>query len=204
MLTAAMRKGGRPRKQGVPRTANGRIASGFDRAQPDDIKSVALEARARQVLGVDEFLKAQRQKRGAEAALLKKRMDDPLLGYALGRLRYSGEIDGKQHDAGSYFIWLWKANARVRGWPSPNVRSIGADMAASGLSTHPEESDEWIADIKRKWSDTYRFIMGAQRDFGPIFEILKRTIVEDIGPQNAEELGNLKIGLNAINSARGA
>lgn len=133
----------------------------------------------------------------------RKRVSDPLLGYALGRFLYAREIDQKQHDAGLYFVWLWKSNARVRGWPSPNVRAIDYGSNIGGFSVHAEGSDDWVMDIRRKWQDAYRGIMDAQKDFGPIFEILKRTIVEDIGPKDMQELGNLRIGLNAINHARG-
>lgn len=207
----AQKRAGRPRKVGVPRNPKtGNIASAFERETPEQAKAIALEARLRQQWGVETVLKLQRQQRGAEAALseARRKMDNPLLGYALGRLCYSGEIDRKQHDAGSYFVWLWKTHARLTGAPSPNVRSIGADMTGGGISCHPEDSDDWANDMKRLWRDTYRYIFDANGDHGrtsgPIFEILKRVLVEDLGPENAAELGALKVGLNAINRARGA
>jgi hypothetical protein len=194
---------GRPRKQGVPRDAKGRIAYGHRSVteNPEKVKQTAEEARIRQLLGVDVWQAAKRDERALAEA--RKRVSNPHLGYALGRFLYANEIDQKQHDAGMYFAWLWRANAKVRGWPSPNVRAIDYGATLAGLSTHPEGSDEWVRDIRRKWEDAYRFILDAQKDFGPVFEILKRTLVEDIGPRNMDELGNLRIGLNAIDRARG-
>lgn len=203
MTLFATSRRGRPRKQGVPRYANGAIARGHrsDTEKPEAVTATAEEARIRQLLGVDVFLAAKRDERAMTAA--RKRIRDPLLGYALGRLRYAKEIDPRQYDAGMYFAWLWRAHAKVRGLPSPNVKALDYG-AAQGLSIHPEDSDEWVADVRRKWADAYRFIFEAQKDFGPVFEILRRTLVEDIGPRNLVEMGNLRIGLNAINRARGA
>jgi hypothetical protein len=194
---------GRPRKVGVPRNEKGAIAYGHRSIteRPEAMTATAEEARIRQLLGVEVWLKAQRNEKSLEAA--RKRVRNPLLGYALGRFLYGQEIDQKQHDAGLYFAWLWRANAKVRGLPSPNAKALDYGAIQMGLSTHPEASDEYVSDIRRKWETTYRFIMEAQGDFGPVFEILKRTLVEDIGPRNAEELGNLRIGLNAINNSRG-
>lgn len=168
--------------------------------------ATAEEARIRQLLGVHVWLETRRNEKTLRAA--RKRVSDPLLGSALGRILYSNEIDQKQHAAGGYFVWLWRANARVRGWPSPNVRAIDYGSNVGGFSVHAEGSDEWVTDVKRKWGDAYRAIYDANGDHGrstgDIFEILKRTLVEDIGPRNMIELGNLRIGLNAINHARGA
>lgn len=205
LFASKSRRGGRPRKQGVPRDPRtGRIASGHDRQPPEAITATAEEARIRQLLGVDVYLAARRKGKLGEA---RKRVSNPLLGYALGRFLYAGEIDQKQHDAGAYFLWLYKANAKVRGWPSPNVRAIDYGAIPGGYSTHPEDSDEWARDVKRRWEEAYAAIYDANGDrgksIGPIMEILKRVLVEDIGPSNAYELGNLRVGLNAVNQARG-
>lgn len=208
-LYASLRKGGRAPKAGVRRYPSGQIvhADRRPRESEEEATATVLDARVRQVLGVDHWLAA----RGARNALqdARKKVDDPLLGYALGRLLLvgrkdaAGGINQAQHDAGTYFIWLYKANAKVRCWPSPNTRSIGADMVGGGFSTHPEDSDEWVADIKRKWSDMYGLIIEADGRRGEVFEILKRVLIEDLGPQSQKEIGALRVGLNAINRARG-
>jgi hypothetical protein len=198
---------GRPRKVGVPRNAKGAIAYGHRSIteQPDAMTATAEEARVRQLLGVEVWVKAQRNEKALEAA--RKRIRNPLLGYALGRFLHANEITRDQHDAGMYFLWLWKANAKVRGWPSPNAKALDYGAIQGGCSTHPEDSDGWVKDVRRRWEGAHRFIFDANGDHGrtasPIMEILKRTLVEDIGPQNAYELGNLRVGLNAINQARG-
>lgn len=137
----------------------------------------------------------------------RKRISNPLQHYPLGRFLYAQEIDQKQYDAGMYFAWLWKTMAKIRGQPSPNIRALDYGAGAPGLSVHPEGSAEWNTDIRRKWQNALRGIYDANADHGrttgPIYELLKRTLLEDIGPRNAQELGSLRIGLNAINHARG-
>lgn len=202
-MFASTKRPGRPRKAGVPRNAKGAIAYGHrsDTERPEAVRATAEEARIRQLLGVETWLSERRDEKALLAA--RRRVSNPLLGYALGRFLYAKEIDKDQHDAGAYFLWLYRSNAKVRGWPSPNVRAIDYGAISGGFSTLEEGSDEWVADVKKKWERAYRLILEAQKDFGPVFEILKRTLIEDIGPRNMEELGNLRIGLNAINRARG-
>lgn len=172
----------------------------------DAIKATALEARMRQTLGVEEFLDKQRAGRAVLAQAMKK-LDNPLLGYALGRMLYTKGIDQKQHDAGTYFVWVWKTNARLMGSPSPNVKAIDYGASTGGYSTFPEDSPEWVDDVKKRFRDAQRAIFDANSDHGrtsgPLFEILKRVLVEDRAPANATELGALRVGLNAINKSRG-
>src|SRR5690606_39807138 len=70
--------------------------------------------------------------------------------------RRSADLTPHQYAAGSYFGWLYRANAKVRGWPSPNVQAIDYGARASGFSIHPEDSDEYVADIKKRWQEMYR------------------------------------------------
>lgn len=209
MVYAARRKGGRAPRAGVERYPSGQIkhSQRQPRESEEEATATALDARVRQVLGVEHWIKA----RGAQQALTaaRKKVDNPLLGYALGRLLVVGRkdpadgINQAQHDAGEHFIRLYRARAKIGGWPSPNVRSIGADMVAGGLSTHPEDSDEWVADIRRRWEQMYGLIMEADGQKGEVFEALKRLLIEDLGPQSVREIGAIRVGLNAINRARG-
>ncbi|WP_040639332.1 hypothetical protein [Microvirga lotononidis] len=149
------------------------------------------------------YLTAKRKGRLEEA---RKRVSNPLLGYALGRLLFQKEIDQNQYDAGMYFAWLWKAHAKVRGLPSPNVRAIDYGAITGGYSTHPEDSEGWVMDVRRRWEDAQSALYHANGDqgrtTGPLRAILLRVLVEDIGPQDKYEMGNLRVGLNAINQAR--
>jgi len=172
----------------------------------EEAKATALEARIRRELGVDAWLAA----RGSPAALetARKRMDDALLGSALGRLLLVGRQDAaagitaRQHGAGHYFLWLYGANARIRGWPSPNPRTLPPDQIA-GFSTHPEDSPQWLADIRGRWTELYGAIVEADRGEGRVFEILKRVLIEDRGCETRAEIGALRTGLNAIDRVRG-
>ena len=59
-----------------------------------------------------------------------------------------------------------------------------------------------IKRLREEWEGAMKAIYGSHGDngltTGPVFEILKRTLVEDIGPQDAYEMGNLRVGLNAL------
>lgn len=140
-------------------------------------------------------------------AAARKRVSNPLLGHSLGRLLYGKEIDQAQYDAGFWFAELYRDWSIIQGLPSPNMKALDYG-AIPGKSTAPDQGDEWVARRKARWQGVMAAIFAANGDngltTGPIFEILKRTLVEDIGPLNAYELGNLRVGLNAINQAIGA
>lgn len=202
-----MAKRGPKRRAGVERYPSGQIKHSHRRGESEEeATATALEARVRRLWGVEAWLRL-RETGGLPAA--KQAASNPLLGSALGVLFHVGKkhedigISAKQYSAGAYFGWLYRANAKVRGWPSPNVRAIDYGAVTGGLSVHPEDSDEYIIDIRRKWSDMYRSIIDADRQAGAVFEILKRVLLENLGPDNIEEIGHLRIGLNAIEKARG-
>jgi hypothetical protein len=139
-------------------------------------------------------------------AAARKRVSNPLLGSALGRFHFAKELDGGQYEAGLWFAELYRDISIINGVPSPNVKALDYG-ALPGRTTAADKSDEWVARRKLQWMEVHRALYDANGDQGrtiaPIMEILKRTLVEDIGPLNAWELGNLRVGLNAINQARG-
>lgn len=194
---------GRPRKLNVPRDSKGRIASGYDRERPEAVRATAEEARIRHLLGVDAWVSASRNDNMLEA---RKRVSNPLLGSALGRFLYTKQIDQSQYDAGLWFAELYREVSVINGAPSPNMKALDYG-AIPGRSTAEDKSEAWVKRRKAQWMDVHRALYDANGDqgrtTGPIMEILKRTLVEDIGPLNAWELGNLRVGLNAINQARG-
>jgi hypothetical protein len=204
MTLFASKGRGRPRKLGVPRDPRtGRIASGHDRQRPEAITATAEEARIRQLLGVEAWIKASRNDNTMLEA--RKRVSNPLLGSALGRFLFSKEIDQAQYDAGIWFAEIYRDWSILRGLPSPNMKALDYG-AIPGRSTSAELEEDRVKGIRGKWEKAMKAIFNAHGDngltTGPVYEILKRVLVEDIGPQNAYELGNLRVGLNAIAKTR--
>jgi hypothetical protein len=193
----------RPRGRTTTQTKlkpDGRVNWSRYKETVDEARSTVLEARLRQFWGVDRWLRDRHNKSAVEEA--KRQMSNPLFGYALGRLLYSREVDQKQHDAGEWFIAIYRANARFRGWPDPNPKSIGGEMVSRGISCHPDDSPEWQRDMRRRFEDAYREIMDAAKDHGEkVYEDLRRVLIEDLPPSDP---GLVRVGLNAVNKARGA
>jgi hypothetical protein len=135
-------------------------------------------------------------------------MDDALLSdkNPLGRLLLVGRRDAgagitqTQYDAGDYFIRLYEKRARIGNWPKPNVSAIDYG-AVRGLSIHPENSPEWERDIKQQFERVCQFIYDLNN--GDVYELMKRVLIEGFPPESMEDLGALRVGLNAVNRARG-
>lgn len=129
-------------------------------------------------------------------------MDDPLRGYALGRLLIKGRksaaagITKAQHDAGEHFVRLYRARGRIGGWPSPNLKAIDYGAVTGGLSTHPEDSPGWVADVKRRWETMLQSIYDL--NMPDVYEVLRRVLIEDRDCENLQQVGSLRMGLNAI------
>jgi hypothetical protein len=207
MTRTVANRGGQKPRAGVRRYPGGQVhhADRVPLESEEDVKATVLEARLRRELGVEAWMAARGTPKGLREA--RRPMDEPLMGSALGRLLLVGRknagdgISQAQHEAGDYFVRLYRARGKLSGWPSPNVRAIDYGATVGGLSVHPEDSPEWIADIKRRWETMNRavFDVGA----GEVYEILKRVLIEDRGAETMDELGALRLGLNAINRARG-
>ena len=186
MTLFATSRRGRPRKQGAPRDAQGRIAWGHDRERPEDVKRTVLEARYRHQNGVTQWqiakAKAEKNARAYQEAL--KAMDDAYRGYALGKLVIVGRLDDaagiteEQHEAGVWFANILKHMA-AKVWDSQSMtpKSIAADMVTGGISHHPEDSPEWIEDLKQRFRDVQAYVYRADRDPEPADARLPRHLV---------------------------
>lgn len=206
-----MAKTGPKRKTGVGRYPGGQIRHS-DRVPEDPADIVALEASVRHIWGVEKWLECRANPAAMAAA--REAVRDQALRTPLGKLRRAGRedgISGKQHSAGIYFGWLLNERNTLRGPPSPNPRSpdYGAVPTPSteavqpvSFSEYEKGTEEWEKDVLKRFEVMYGAIIEADRRGGKIFEILKRTLVEDIMPTE-DELGDLRIGLNAIDRARG-
>jgi len=181
-------KVGRPRKTGVPRNDKGRIASGFDRERPEEIRRVV------------EMQPHRRNRKDFTYQGKKITKSDPLYGYSLGRLRVAGMgdkgdgITQEQHDAGMKWMQLHVRYCHYQGFASPNLQSPAMQMVARGLTCAPDPDEDVILKVRRQWADAYEAI----NRYGNHFELLKRVIIEDRDPTNMLELGALRIALNAL------
>lgn len=199
-----MAKTGPKRRMNVSRHKNGHIKrADYQKEEAPDL--VAQEARVRHLLGVEKWM-ALRGNPAAMAAACKL-VGDQDLGSALGKLRKAGPVEGLsrvQYEAAGYFGWLYKEFwTRKHGSPPPNPRALDYGAAPSGISTHPEDSDEYIADIERKFRACHGAILSVGSRMCNVFETLKRLLVEDIVPTE-DEIGDIRLALNAIDRARGA
>lgn len=199
MKTVAEKRGRAPRA-GVRRYPGGQIRHADRRPAEDaeDVKATVLEARLRHE--GDEWLSLRGSPKAMREA--RRRMDDPLRGYALGRLLIKGRKDAAkgvtktQHDAGEYFIRLYRARGKISGWPSPNLKAIDYGAVSGGLSTHAEDSPGWVADVKRRWEVMLQPIYDL--NIPDVYAVLKRVLIEDRDCDNLQQVGSLRMGLNAI------
>lgn len=207
-----MAKTGPKRKTGVGRYPGGQIKHS-DRVPEEPADIVALEARVRQLLSVEKWLECRANPAAMAAA--RDAVRDRDLGSPLGKLRMLGRDDGisrKQHSAGVYFAWLVNERNMLRGPPSPNVQAVNYGCAPTptlepvepvSFSEHEKGTEEWEKDVLRRYERMYGAIIQADRHGGKIFEILRSTLIVEAMPKE-DELGDLRMGLNAIDRARGA
>ena len=102
---------GRPRKEGMLRTASGRISRSQDsrthitEQEANQNRSVAVEARSR------------------HHGVSKKKAADPLYGYSLGRLMANGLITEAQYKAGNQFADDMARYYGLTGIPFPSAKA---------------------------------------------------------------------------------
>jgi hypothetical protein len=195
-----LRQLGRPRKEGVKRTDNGRIAHGHSSSSDRDPARTAREARQR-VFGVSELV-AQ----GTD------------IGSALGRLKIAGSeygISPEQFAAGQAWEVLFRQYVRIReGLPpdAPSPASMMLDIAPHRDMISPDaeqpsgptgeyvsEEDRAIRIVKR-WTEAYQALARVQVEYGrpSPYECLFNVCARDIMPVGDQQLGNLRIALNIL------
>lgn len=195
-------------RAGRKRNSNAvRDASGKSRGErPELVRAVALAYRARAVGVVDAA--------------------DPLAGSTLGRLflRHQrsgledpGAINERQFNAGLKYATLLHSFASVMGLPKGDPRSQGFELVASGLSCARPPDDRTVLRLRRQWSDCYRVLMDASRQFalGPqgvrskerqrIATLTYDACLDRIPAErlSAEDIGLLRIGLNELGRVLG-
>lgn len=175
-------KRGRPRKTNVRRDASGK-----SRGEIVDL-SVVLN---------------QPHRRGAKGDARKSE----LLGYPLGRLRLEDCVSETQHRAGNEWALLVRAYAGAMGIPLGSPRS-GSDHPeiASGLgsSSGPlpgtPEHEKRIQSLRSRYDGCFERLAKLGQSLGrgnAIVVTMRRVCIEERYP-NFVELGDLRVGLNAI------
>jgi len=177
-------KAGRPRKTNVIRDSNGK-----SRGEIVDF-SVVMN---------------QPHRRGAKGDARKSE----LLGYPLGRLRFSGEVSEIQLQAGNEWALMVRSYAGMMGVPIGSSRSgsLLSDArkptyAFSGDEVRPD-ADEYqkrCASLRGRYDDCFETLGEVGRSFGrshAILAAMRRVCIEERYP-NDIELGDLRIGLNAV------
>lgn len=183
---------GRKRKPNVRRDARGK-----SRGLPDAIDPETLAVRARELRAA-----------GFEPRFAGKYASDALAGFTLGvlHLRWQankddpGGISPEQFNAAQAWTRLVHRHAAIMGY-SLNIRTPSFIMVGGGMTCLAEPEEKEIVAVRRTWSDCYNALMAAARDHGLRVSIVTYGVcVENwpIGALSYEDLGLLRIGLNAL------
>lgn len=178
----------RRRKPNVLRDASGKCRG----EPPDMVRAVALAQRARHVA--------------------PEHADNPLAGHALGRLRLRHQSQGpqdpcsishEQYEAGERYATIATHHAAIMGYATGVPQSAPLEVAATGSACREEPDDDTVLRVRRMFADCYRVLMDAGRAIGQgtrvalvTYDIcLDRRAMEGL---TKEDIGNLKVGLNAL------
>src|SRR5262249_7971472 len=132
--------------------------------------------------------------------------------HALGRLRLRHQSHGPQDpcsisqeqlEAGERYAMIATRHAAIMGYASGSPRAAPLERLAPGAGCAQEPDEEIVLKLRRQFSDCYRALMEAGRDIGQGVKValitydvcLDRRAPEGLG---AIEIGNLKVGLNAL------
>jgi hypothetical protein len=170
-----------------------RDASGRSRGEPPHlVRAVALAQRLR--------------------AVAPEHADNPLAGHALGRLRLRHQaygpqdpcsISAAQYEAGERYARIATQHATLMGYASGSPQSARLEVAGSGQACREEPPQDVILRVRREFADCYRVLMEAGGAIGHGTRValvtydvcLDRRAMESL---SAQDLGNLKVGLNAL------
>lgn len=177
-------KAGRPRKANVVRDRNGK-----SRGEIVDFSVVMNQPHRRDAKG---------DARKSE-----------LLGYPLGRLRVSNEVSELQLRAGNEWALLVRSYAGMMGVPlgSPKSGSAFNDAGKPGYAfaldeatSDATERERHCRALRSRYDACFETLGEVGRSFGrshAILAAMRRVCIEERYP-NDIELGDLRIGLNAV------
>lgn len=132
-----------------------------------------------------------------------------LLGYALGRLRFNGEISEDQLRAGNEWAQLVKSFMSDQGLPMGSPRS-GSLLSDAGKVAHSFKSDGGTHDAERQQnhsvslSGRYNECLETMKDLGQslgtggrILSVMRKVCIDDRNVFG-NDVGDLRYGLNAM------
>ncbi len=183
---------GRKRKPNVRRDARGKSRGEIEAIDPD---SIAVRVR-------------ELRKAGFTAGFAGRHASDALAGFTLGvlHLRWQankddpGGISREQFDTGQAWNRLVRRHAAIMGYRL-TIHTPSFIMVGGGIDCAPEPEEREIVGIRRKWSDCYNALMSACRDHGLRVSIVTYgACIENwpVGALSHKDLGDLRIGLNAL------
>ena len=181
----------RPNRRGRPRKANvRRDKAGISRGEIVDISAILSQPHRRHV----------KDRNAAKSELL---------GYPLGRLRFTNQISELQHRAGNEWALLVRAFASANGIPvsSPRSGSLLNDSGKPGYAfsgdearSDAEEYQKRCASLRTRYNACFERLTELGRALGRDRQILiaaRRVCIEERHPSDVE-LGDLRVGLNAL------
>ena len=136
-----------------------------------------------------------------------KQARDERLGTAFGRLAWHGTISTAQYEAGREFGELYRRHHMMMGLPLPSPRSIAGLLVSGGVSGGSSgEPDALVIErLRRRFDAATDALDQCDRDhrFSPgrrpallIYRVI--CVDEDTRLWQAEDLGNLRVALNAL------
>lgn len=194
--------------------------------------ATALEARMRRKLGVAAWYAARGTPKVLKEARNEMKdpllSEENPLGQLLlkGRSDPAMGITQAQYEAGQHFRRLHRLNALVTNPQREHPVAIGANLVGSGGTVNPADEVSYYEDneldldravdleherqirdrinkVKSKWRTLYGFIIEADAQRGEVFSILRKVLIECRPPESQDEIGALRMGLNAVNRVRG-
>ena len=132
---------------------------------------------------------------------------DERLGTALGRLAFRGLISDLQYQAGLAFAELYQQHNVTVGLPMPSPSSVTGLLVNEGIfgSSPSEPVLEVIDNVKRRYAEATAALADCHREQRlspgrpPTFVVYRMICAdEDVQHRDADDIGNLRVALNAL------
>ncbi len=156
--------------------------------------------------------KAEREREALEVNVINRFKHDgihpqdarnQLTGSPFGRLLWRGDISRQQYDSGIAWAYTFHRHSQVVGLGVglPKSSGVYSEMVSYGTSTDPEPDLKAIEELRSEFNGSLREIRDhCTADYSQAVAILQDVILRDRHESTlkAKELGNLRMGLNAL------